>query len=557
MNVQTLKFRLIALSIVLIALASGTRYFLALPFMQEQFRDQIEERQLSIASYVARDVERNIAERKQLAGYLSEHIPLTLLDRPRELSNWLEERQQLTLLFDAGLTVLDGSGRVLAAGSSTPVLPPDFDAGPEWSETLRSVGGAIVSRPFSAGPKGEAMLVVTAPILDAKGGLIAAVSGAARLDSPFFLQPLQERRVGESGGLLVISPEDGVYVGASDPGLVMKALPAPGAHALFDRAVPGFRGADIVINERGQEELAAMVGVPDSAWFVVARMAADEAFGTFRKLGGFVIQGTAITLFIVIAALLFLLPRVLRPLTDTARAMREMADGRRELAALPVRRSDEVGNVVLGFNHLLDRLREQEEALRKSEAHMSFLAHHDSLTGVCNRQMLEKRLDAAMKKADGERSSFALLFCDLDCLKTINDVHGHGAGDAVLIQVAQRLSQGRGPGDTVARLGGDEFVVLLTDLHEPRDDALRQARACLAGISDPCRVGEKSLALNASIGIALYNGGGSPISGAQLIMQADSAMYQVKKSGKNGICFAGDGGGILLEGSHGPMAVNG
>src|SRR3546814_9130138 len=123
--------------------------------------------------------------------------------------------------------------------------------------------------------------------------------------------------------------------------------------------------------------------------------------------------------------------------------MREMADGKRPLEALPVARDDEVGGLVRGFNYLLAKLRSNEVMLKEREERLSFLAHHDSLTGLYNRQMLESRLKYTLDMAKRNDWGFALLFCDLDYFKPINDEFGHAVGDTVLTQVAQRFLERR------------------------------------------------------------------------------------------------------------------
>jgi diguanylate cyclase (GGDEF)-like protein len=160
------------------------------------------------------------------------------------------------------------------------------------------------------------------------------------------------------------------------------------------------------------------------------------------------------------------------------------------------------------------------------------MAHHDALTGLYNRIMLEDHLQQALARAERDGSHFALLYCDFDDFKPINDQFGHEAGDAILRQVAARLLDGRRRTDTVARLGGDEFVVLLTDLNDTRGMAVSVAQQLLAAIDMPFDFDGKTFALGASIGIALYYGAST--STLQLMSQADIAMYQAKRAGKNG-----------------------
>jgi len=244
---------------------------------------------------------------------------------------------------------------------------------------------------------------------------------------------------------------------------------------------------------------------------------------------------TVLALVVVLGALLLLLSRILTPLTNTARAIREMADGKRELGPLDIARKDEVGDLVLGFNRLVGRLREKEDSLKETEARLSFMAHHDALTGLLNRGILDDRLQQAVARAARNGTSFAVLFFDLDQFKPINDRWGHEVGDAVLVQVAKRLAQGRRRTDTVARFGGDEFIVLLIDLDDAHRNAGKIADEYLVTMRAPYRVGEHEFALTVSIGIAVYQGG--PLTASHLLSQADVAMYRAKRAGSNAYCF--------------------
>jgi diguanylate cyclase (GGDEF)-like protein len=536
MNFQSIKFRFIALGVALILVSVAMRLIFALPFAQEQLRALVAAQQLSLASYIAHDIDHSIVARRALIGELAGALPSALLGDPEGLTAWLKERQRLNPLFNSGLLVIrpDGNG-MLADYPAVAGREKLTFSGSEWFQAALTADAPVMSRPQRGWVGGDPMVIMAATVRDADKRVVAVLAGAAALDATGFLDHLQETRLGATGGFLLISPEDKLFVGASDPSMILKPTPPPGKNLLHDRAMAGYRGTGVTINAKGIEELSAMVSVPSTGWFVVARMPTAEAFGLIEVLRGFVLKYSLLVLAGVLAILLFLLPRLLRPLTDAAHAMREMADGKRELAPLPVRREDEVGSLVLGFNYLVARLREKDAALKASQERMEFLAHHDSLTGLYNRAMLADRLQQALARAHRNGTRFALLFCDLDCFKPINDEYGHDVGDAVLIQVAARLSERRRQTDTVARLGGDEFVILLTDLDDVRGDAERLARQYLTAIGTPYHVEGRTFALSVSIGIALYQG--ASVSSSQLLSQADIAMYQAKRGGENRVCF--------------------
>lgn len=171
---------------------------------------------------------------------------------------------------------------------------------------------------------------------------------------------------------------------------------------------------------------------------------------------------------------------------------------------------------------------------KKSRERLDFLAHHDSLTELPNRTLLNDRLEMAINTAKRRQEKVGLLFIDLDRFKNINDSLGHAAGDQILRQTALRLKKVIRNDDTVARLGGDEFVVLLPRVHDERDLA-EVAIKVREELLKPYLVEDMPLHLSPSIGIAIYPEDGS--SPSELIKNADAAMYLAKEKGRNNYQF--------------------
>ncbi|MGY4708629.1 putative bifunctional diguanylate cyclase/phosphodiesterase [Mycolicibacterium sp. CBM1] len=152
-------------------------------------------------------------------------------------------------------------------------------------------------------------------------------------------------------------------------------------------------------------------------------------------------------------------------------------------------------------------------------------ASHDALTGLPNRTLLMSRLGESLQEARGSGNFVALLFCDLDRFKMVNDSIGHAAGDQLLIEAAGRLSATVRETDTVARLGGDEFVVLCPAIPD-REQAIALAERMRGALSTPYAIDGKEAFVGASIGIAFADE--STVSGAELMREADVAMYRAK-----------------------------
>jgi diguanylate cyclase (GGDEF)-like protein len=168
----------------------------------------------------------------------------------------------------------------------------------------------------------------------------------------------------------------------------------------------------------------------------------------------------------------------------------------------------------------------------RMEDRIHHMAHHDALTGLPNRSLLEDRLERALRATTRDAARLALLFVDLDRFKTINDSLGHHAGDRLLCQVADRLVNCVRASDTVARLGGDEFVVLLPRLQE-EGDATQVADKIRADMQRPFEVDGQELRITPSIGVATFPDSGRDVE--TLLRHADAAMYAAKAAGRNSV----------------------
>jgi diguanylate cyclase (GGDEF)-like protein len=170
------------------------------------------------------------------------------------------------------------------------------------------------------------------------------------------------------------------------------------------------------------------------------------------------------------------------------------------------------------------------EMTSRKQKHLFGLAHFDQLTGLPNRTLLLDRLKQAISVSNRASRAISLLFIDLDGFKHVNDTYGHGIGDRLLKDAAERLLTCLREGDTAARIGGDEFVIIL--LESDLELAITVAHRILGILRVPYEFGKKTISsISASIGIAEY-----PIHAEDLdtlLTAADNAMYVAKKNGKN------------------------
>jgi diguanylate cyclase (GGDEF)-like protein len=176
---------------------------------------------------------------------------------------------------------------------------------------------------------------------------------------------------------------------------------------------------------------------------------------------------------------------------------------------------------------LASELRLANEALRD-------IALFDRLTGLPNRVLLDDRMNLALAHAQRTGTPFALMFIDLDAFKPINDTYGHAAGDELLLAVGKRLQKGVRSTDTVARTGGDEFVIVV-DAMTSIDDASATSERVLAQMARAFVISGHELNVSCSIGVSVYPRDGEDLE--TLMRNADTAMYEAKRTGRNLVCF--------------------
>lgn len=211
--------------------------------------------------------------------------------------------------------------------------------------------------------------------------------------------------------------------------------------------------------------------------------------------------------------------RITQPLARLDEAAGRLASG--EHVQVRVRGEDELARLANSFNEMVGKIAEREQRITQ-------LAFNDTLTGLPNRTMFQQALEHYFRAAEGKGTLFALHCLDLDQFKVINDTLGHPAGDALLIEAANRV-QKAARGHFVARLGGDEFVVLQS-VTEDRDSIDKLAREILLAMAQPLNVDGNEFVPSTSIGIAIAPEDGEE--GGTLLRNADLALYRAKEAGR-------------------------
>jgi len=211
--------------------------------------------------------------------------------------------------------------------------------------------------------------------------------------------------------------------------------------------------------------------------------------------------------------------------------LRALQCGARDFISKPF----DLAEVLMRVHNMLE-VRLLHEAARNHARTLESLALKDPLTGLANRRLLADRMSMALGHARRNQTVMAVVYLDLDGFKQVNNTLGHGAGDALLRTVAERLVAAVREEDTVARLGGDEFVIGLWHL-TGTDDAATVASKVIEAVSQPYDIDGETVRITASAGIGIY-----PLHGEDadtLMKSADLALYEAKRAGKNAYRMSG------------------
>jgi diguanylate cyclase (GGDEF)-like protein len=294
-------------------------------------------------------------------------------------------------------------------------------------------------------------------------------------------------------------------------------LPPPRLKALVQQLaqLPDVIPIDFPIVHDGRQLGRLRVGMSREALTTKAREQLIQQFTIYA----------AIILFLCTAIYLVFKYSVMHPVQRLIKVSQDL--GRGEFTLVPVTNGDELGRLGETFN-------EMTREIQREQAKLQYQANYDSLTAQPNRLLGVERLQQEIHSARRQQQHFALMIIDLDDFKIVNDTMGHAVGDRLLGHVSTHIRACLRDEDTLARLGGDEFLVLLPRLGQA-SDARDVADRLLEAVSAPVTLDGREVVAHCSIGIALFPDDGETVE--VLMANADNAMYQAKKPGRQSICF--------------------
>ncbi|MDP2810817.1 MAG: PAS domain S-box protein [Rhodocyclaceae bacterium] len=362
---QSLKTRVTLFTLVIFLVGIWSLAFYGSRMLREDMQGLLGDQQLSTVSILAAGINHELDERLRALEMVAGTVSPAMLGNTATLQALLEQRPILRDLFNGGVIVhrLDGTA-IADVPRSTGRIGANYMNIDTVAAALKE-GKTTIGRPVMGTKLKAPVFGMTAPIRDTQGKVIGALGGATNLGKPNFLDRFTERHYGQAGGYLLVARQHRLIVTATDKRLIMTTLPAPGARPLIDRFIQGYEGSGVVVNPLGVEVLCSAKGIPVADWFVAATLPTAEAFAPIRNLQQRLLLAALVLTLLTGGLTWWMLKRQLSPLFAAAKTL---AATDQQPRALPVARQDEIGELIGGFNRLLERLVQREAILRESEA---------------------------------------------------------------------------------------------------------------------------------------------------------------------------------------------
>jgi diguanylate cyclase (GGDEF)-like protein/hemerythrin-like metal-binding protein len=364
---QSLKTRVTLLTLLIVVLS----FWSLASYMKGLLRDELllfaGEQQRSALNLLTTEVSHGLQDRLGTLKTVASRVMPTQVDEKAAMKAFLLERPFLAGLFNGGAMIWNRQG-VLQA--DVQFLKDGFVANALDPQELAMVlkdGEAVIGRIHFHSKPNAAVFAMAVPIRNPQGDVIGALAGAIRLDQPTFLSQLASHRYGKTGNFFLLDARQRLIFATSDRPRLMEVLPAPGISPWIDRFVQGFEGTARVVNPHGVEVLVSVQQIPLAHWYASVTLAPEE---TFALIGAIQPRGRLAALVLALLCLTFIwlmLRRQLAPMTAAINTLDGFVRQNQPPQALPVVRQDEIGQLVGGFNRLLDTLAQQQKVLQDSE----------------------------------------------------------------------------------------------------------------------------------------------------------------------------------------------
>ncbi|WP_319242772.1 PAS domain S-box protein [uncultured Propionivibrio sp.] len=365
----SLKTRATATALALFLTGMCLLSWRATSVLQGDMERLLGQQQYSTASYMAADIQEQMEMRRGNLEQLAADIAPAALTQPGAVQAILQRHLTTGRMFNDGLIVYRRDGTAVATLPHRPERIGVNFRDRDYLAGALNDGATTIGKPDRGKTTHAPLVVIAAPIRDHLGTVIGAVSGISNLDRPNFLDRLATGRYGDSGGYMLIAEKEGLIVTASDHNRILERLDPPTVKRVLASQHGGSEGTVLLEQVGGQKEMTSYKRIPGIDWGVAVSLPVAEAFAPIRQTEQRMLITSALLTLLAGFVIWWGLRRQLSPMARTARRLAAMAQGEQPTQFLPVGRRDEIGQMVIGFNQLLETLARRKRELRESEEH--------------------------------------------------------------------------------------------------------------------------------------------------------------------------------------------
>ena len=366
-HLRSLKTRVTLFILVIFIISLWSLTFYSSRLLREDTQHLLGEQQFSTVSLLAAQVDQELSDRLQALDTVSKIITPELLNNPSALQLYMENRSIFHGLFNAGIFITRLDGTVLVDIPRTAERMGVNYTNNDAVMTALTKGKSVIGEPILCEILNAPIVVMASPIQDRQGKVIGAIAGAINLRVPNFLSKITDSHYGKTGGYLIVEQQERLIVTATDKTLIMASLPAPGISPIIDQFIQGYEGTKVFINSHGLDVLQSVKYIPVAGWYIAAELPATEAFSPINTMQQRMFLATLILSLWAGSLTLWVLKQQLSPLLSTVKILTTLADSNEPPQPLPIKKQDEFGDLIRGFNHLLEILAQREIALKESE----------------------------------------------------------------------------------------------------------------------------------------------------------------------------------------------
>ena len=334
--------------------------------LRDDMQALVSAQQFSTVSVLAAHVDHAVQERFGALTTVAASIDAAMLTNQAAMQALLAQRPVAVGLFNGGVIIYGMDGTALAelplSARRVGINYMDIDT---LALALKE-GKSSVGKPVRGKKLRAPVFGMTVPIRGADGQVIGALAGVTHLGLPNFLDQISANQYGKTGGFFIVDPKHRLIVTASDKSRSMEVLPGPGVNAPLDRFIQGFEGTEVFVNPMGVNVMASVKTVPSALWHVAAVLPVAELNAPMAHMQRRILQAAIVLTLLAGVLSWWMLRRQLSPLLSAVKTLATLAKSDHPPQSLPIARQDEIGDLIGGVNHLLDKLAQREAALRES-----------------------------------------------------------------------------------------------------------------------------------------------------------------------------------------------